>query len=304
MSSVYGVSRRPLGWGTKTLPSNSIVGITGCTRSGCTSTVPVPSATGVTSFMPTQIPLARDRATAWRLRSSASCTSPGKRIGMCRSTKRGVARARQGGRLGGRVVADDGHHAAVARRAGEHAVADRVAGSVEARRLAVPHADDAVVALVVERVDELAAHHRRRRQLLVEAGTDDDRQVGHGGRGGRRLLLERRDGRALVAGDERRRVQAAAAVDAQLVDGQAGEGLDAGEEDAAVLEAEAVGQLVRRKVRVVDRSSVSRDVPPSPHANSGVERLSMVMAPLVIRPVCRRPPGVACARSPRRPPSR
>ena len=32
------------------------------------------------------MPLARDRATAWRLRSSASCTSPGNRIGMCRST--------------------------------------------------------------------------------------------------------------------------------------------------------------------------------------------------------------------------
>ena len=106
--------------------------------------------------------------------------------------ERGVARARQRGRLGGRVVADDRHHAAVPRRAGEHAVADRVAGSVEPRRLAVPHADDAVVALVVERVDELAAHHRRRRQLLVEAGTDDDRQVRHGGRGGGRLLLERR----------------------------------------------------------------------------------------------------------------
>ena len=39
-----------------------------------------------TSFSPTHMPLARDSATAWRPRSSASCTSPGKMIGMCRST--------------------------------------------------------------------------------------------------------------------------------------------------------------------------------------------------------------------------
>ena len=96
--------------------------------------------------------------------------------------ERGVARARQRRRLGGRVVADDRHHAAVAGRAGEHAVADGVAGPVETGRLAVPDADDAVVALVVERVDELAAHHRGGGELLVEAGADDDRQVGHGGR--------------------------------------------------------------------------------------------------------------------------
>ena len=64
MSSVYGVSSWPLGRGTNSLPSTSIVGITGCTRSGWTSTVPVPSATGVTSLSPTHSPLARDRATA------------------------------------------------------------------------------------------------------------------------------------------------------------------------------------------------------------------------------------------------
>ena len=220
MSSVYGVSSWPLGRGTKTVPSTSIVGVTGWIRSGCTSTVPVPSATGVTSLSPTHIPLARDRATAWRPRSSASWTSPGKRIGMCRSTS--VASLELGSveDLACRVVADDGDDAAVARGPGEHGVADGVAGAVEPWRLAVPHADDAVVALVAERVDELAAHHRGGGELLVEPGTDDDRQVRHGGRRGRRLLLERRDRRALVAGDERCRVQALPPVDAQLVDGR------------------------------------------------------------------------------------
>ena len=93
-----------------------------------------------------------------------------------------------------------------------------------------------------------------------------------------------RDGRPLVPGHERRRVQTAAAVDAQLVDGQAGEGLHAGEEDAAVLEAEAVGQLVRGQVRVVDLQC-HRVVSPSPHASSGVARLSQVPPMVVMAPL-------------------
>ena len=162
--------------------------------------------------------------------------------------ERRVARARQRRRLGGRVVADDGHHAAVPGRAGEDAVADGVAGAVEAGRLAVPDADDAVVALVGERVGELAAHHRGGGELLVDARADDDRQVGHRRRGSRRLLLERADGRALVAGHERGGRQAVAAVDAQLVDGEPGERLDAGQEHAPVLAPEAILELVPGEV--------------------------------------------------------
>jgi hypothetical protein len=166
--------------------------------------------------------------------------------------ERGVARAGQRGGLGGRVVADDRHHAAVAGRAGEHAVADRVARPVEARSLAVPDADDPVVALVPERVDELAAHHGRRGELLVEPGAHDDRQVGHRGRGGRCVLLERGDGRALVARDERRGGEAVAPIDAQLVDREPGEGLHAGQEDAPLLAPEPVVELVRGEVGAGD----------------------------------------------------
>ena len=107
--------------------------------------------------------------------------------------ERGVAGAGQGRGLGGRIVADDGHHPAVTRRPGEHAVADRVPRPVEPGRLAVPDPDHAVVALVVEGIDELAPHHRRRGELLVDARSDDDREVGHGGRRRRHLLLERPD---------------------------------------------------------------------------------------------------------------
>ena len=92
---------------------------------------------------------------------------------------RGVARARQRRRLGGRVVADDGDHAAVAGRAGEHAVADGVVGAVEAGRLAVPHPEHAVELALGPVVGELAAHHGGGGELLVDAGAHDDGQVGH-----------------------------------------------------------------------------------------------------------------------------
>ena len=168
MSSVYGVSSRPLGWGTKTLPSNSIVGVdrldpvgvdvdgAGAVGDRRDELEPDPDAAG---------PRQGDGVAAEVERLLHVAGEQDRHVQV---DERGVARARQRRRLGRRVVADDGHHAAVAGGAGEHAVADGVAGAVEAGRLAVPDADDAVVALVVERVDELAAHHGGGGELLVE----------------------------------------------------------------------------------------------------------------------------------------
>ena len=63
------------------------------------------------------------------------------------------------------------------------------------------------------------------------------------------LLTQRADGRALIAGHEGGGVQAVAAVDAQLVGRQPGDGLDAGQEDPTVLEAESIGELVGGELR-------------------------------------------------------
>ena len=149
-------------------------------------------------------------------------------------------------------------------------MADRVAGPVEAGRLAVPHAEHAVVLALGTFVGELAAHHRRGGELLVDAGAHDDREVGHGARRPADLLTQRADGRALVAGHEGGGVQAVAAVDAQLVDGQPGDGLDAGQEDPAVLQPEAVGELVAGELR---RELVSRGVVGPPVTGSTVHGL-------------------------------
>ncbi len=56
----------------------------------------------------------------------------------------------------------------------------------------------------------------------------------------RQLLVEAAERRALVAGDEGAGVQAAAAIGAVLVEQQAHERLDAGEQDAALVELVAI----------------------------------------------------------------
>jgi hypothetical protein len=133
MSRVYGVMRRPLGRGRKGCPSISTTGAVAVTRSGCTSTVPVPSATAVTSFRPAHRPHERDSATAWTPRSSASCTLPGYRDRHV-EVDDGRVRADDGNveRLRCRVVTDDRDDPAVPRRAGEAAWRMRVAARSKA----------------------------------------------------------------------------------------------------------------------------------------------------------------------------
>ena len=165
---------------------------------------------------------------------------------------RGVARRREGRRLGTRVVADERDDATVLGRAGEHAVPDGIAGPIESGRLGVPHADDAVVGAVGERARQLAAHHRGGRQLFVGAGLAHDRQVGDGTGGALDLVAEGTDGRSLVAGHERGRVEAAAAVAADLVEWQPGDRLQTGQEHPAVLESVSIGQLVSGELGLLD----------------------------------------------------
>ena len=183
---------------------------------------------------------------------------------------RGVARRRQRGRLRRGIVADDGHDTAVHRRAGEHGVSDRITAAVESRALAVPDADHAVVTSVREGHRQLAAHHGGRRQFLVHSGLHDDRQVGHRGGGPAQFLGEGSEGRALIPGCECCGGEAESPIDAQLVDGQSGHGLDARQEDPAVLEPEPVGELVGVVVsvlispRTVDRHATSSRRRPHP----------------------------------------
>jgi hypothetical protein len=72
------------------------------------------------------------------------------------------------------IVAGDGEHAAVPRRAGGIAVLERIARAVDARTLAVPEAEDPVAARARKQVRLLRAPDRRRGEVLVEPGLELD----------------------------------------------------------------------------------------------------------------------------------
>ena len=144
--------------------------------------------------------------------------------------QRCIGRRRERGGLRARIIADERKNPAVAVRSGEHGVADRVVGSVEARCLGVPNADHAVaVGLVgVDLNGELAAHHRSCGELLVEAGLGDEAHpVGRGDAGDASSLpIEAGQWRSGVPAHERPGPAPRGAVDAQLLERDAGEGLD------------------------------------------------------------------------------
>ena len=149
---------------------------------------------------------------------------------------------RHGGALGLVVLAGEHHHRAVAARAGVVAVPNRVAGPVEAGALAVPEPDHAVVARVRVALEHLCAHERGGGHLLVlgRAVHDAPPFVQGPGLGQRQVVAA--EGRAGVAGDEGPGPEAGGPVAPGLVEGEAHQGLHAGEEDAARLELVAVVQ--------------------------------------------------------------
>ena len=201
MSSVYGREQPPARVRARTgLPSNSIVGTTGTHAIG----VDVDGAGAVGDR--------RDE-----LEADPDAAGPRQRDGVAAEVERllhvageedrhvqvdqrGVARAGQRRRLRRRVVADERDHAAVAGGAGEHGVADGVAGAVEARGLAVPDADARRRSACRRResaswlpITDVAASSSLRpgRTTIGRSGTVARRRPS--------LLLERADRRALVA---------------------------------------------------------------------------------------------------------
>ena len=144
-----------------------------------------------------------------------------------------IALVRQRGRVRTVVVAGDEQHAAVLRRAGEIHVLEDVAAAVDARALAVPEGEHAVVVGVADEVHLLRAPDGGRGEFLVHA-----RHELHVVRFEVRLrlperLVEAAERAAAIPGHEARGVQAGRGVAAALGDQQADERLDAGEVDAA-----------------------------------------------------------------------
>ena len=157
--------------------------------------------------------------------------------------ERGLAGGRDRRRLRDRVVAGEHEHAAVGRDAHEVAVLEDVAAAVDAGRLAVPDADDAVAAVELAEPALLAAPDRGRRQLLVHAGHEVDVVVGHelglAGDG----QVEAAERRTLVAGDEGAGPQAGPGVGPVAVEGHPDQRLDAGQQHRPALDRVLVAEV-------------------------------------------------------------
>ena len=121
------------------------VGMTGTTRSGQTCAVPAASATFVTIFSALHRPDAREQAIGVQAEVEDLLQRAGVERRHVQRGERRLAGARQRRALAARVVADERERAAVGVRAREVRVAQRVHRAVEARVLAVPDADHAVV---------------------------------------------------------------------------------------------------------------------------------------------------------------
>ena len=160
-----------------------------------------------------------------------------------RRHQHGLALRRHGGGLRDMVVAAHQQHSAMLRRARRVAVQQRVAGAREARPLAVPHAEYALIARMRVERHLLRAPDAHHRELFVLARLEMDvmplQQVV---RLPQRLVhvVERR---ALETGDEARGVEPGSSVAHALHDQQPGERLDAVQVNTAAFERVFVVEL-------------------------------------------------------------
>ncbi len=138
------------------------------------------------------------------------------------------------------VVAHQRQHAAVLRGAGQIGMAENVAGAVDARSLAVPHGEDAVVFAFAAQLSLLRTPHGGGGQILVDAALKADVALLQERPGAQKLGVEPAERRAAVAGDKSRGAKAVAAVQFLLHQAEPHQGLEASDENAAVTKVEFI----------------------------------------------------------------
>ncbi len=138
---------------------------------------------------------------------------------------------RGGGGFRGVIVAHQREYAAVLGGTGEIGVAEHVPRAVDARALAVPHAEHAIELALTAQLGLLRAPERGGGKLLVDAGLELD--IGGGDVAGRahELLVETAERRAAVTGHVAGGVQAGAAVALFLHQAGANQRLITGHQD-------------------------------------------------------------------------
>ena len=142
------------------------------------------------------------------------------------------------------------------------AVTDGVGGPVEARVLAVPEADHAVMVVTGHVGQQLGSGDRRRRQLLVECRGEHDAFGLQLSAGAAELEVEPGQGRPLVTAHEGGGVQPAEAVQAALVEHEPHDRLDPRHEGPAVADPVDVLEAHRSPARSVWAVHSGCDCPP------------------------------------------
>ncbi len=136
--------------------------------------------------------------------------------------------------MGAVVVARHRQHAAVRMRSRHVGAMERVAGPIDARPLAVPHAEHAIEFLAREGVEFLGAQDHGGGEVFVDARLEADVMRRHQLLLRPKLPVQAAERRAAVAGDEARRAQSGVVVQPLLLQQQAQQGLDAGQQDRLV----------------------------------------------------------------------
>ena len=161
------------------------------------------------------------------------------------------------------VVAGHRQHAAVLRGADEIAAVQRVAGAVDAGTLAVPHAEHAIDTLAGKRIELLRAVQHGRGEVFVDARLEPDVLGGEHFLAVPDLAVEPAQRRAAIAGDQTARVQAVCAVETGLLQQDADQGLDAGQQNGGVKLGEAAfqrgGRVAETDVHLCRLSARMRD---------------------------------------------
>src|SRR6266436_8043866 len=131
------------------------------------------------------------------------------------------------------VVAHQSNDAAMARGAGEVGMAECVARTVDARPLAVPHAEHAIEPALAAQFSLLRPRQRGRSEVLVGGRVELDIVFREYGAGAHELLVECPERRTPITRHVAGRVEAGAPVALLLHQAEANQRLKAGHKDAA-----------------------------------------------------------------------
>ena len=140
------------------------------------------------------------------------------------------------------VVARHGQHAAMLRGAEKIAAVQRVAGAIHARALAVPHAEHAIDALAGEGIELLRAVQHGGGEVFVDAWLEADVVRGEQRLPVPELAIQPAQRRAAIAGDEAAGIQPGGAIEPGLLQQDADQRLDAGQQNRRVEFGEAAFQ--------------------------------------------------------------